>query len=555
MSSSPRSLLGVGAAIVLVVVVLVPDAAVGDVDGDGNLDLVFANAGQNRVCMGDGSGGFTCRDVSANSLESDGVAIGDLDGDGHVDAVFENHGPNQVCMGDGSGGFVCHDLGAEDEFIGIVALGDFDSDRRLDVVGSGRWELHRLCLGDGVGGFACRDFGADSNSVYGARDIAVGNLNSDGDLDVVFANGMGPNRSCLGDGSGGFTCRDVSANRSQSNGVELGDLNGDGNLDAVFAQGAGLNRACLGDGSGGFACRDIPSRPNGSKAIALGDLDGDGILDLVSRSYLEFGLPSLVCLGDGSGGFACQDLNRGDEYIDNGAGVHIGDVDGDGDLDALFPTGADRPNRICLGDGSGRFACRDLDADSTGCMAVAIVPSHRGSYADDDRSVFEVDVEWMAAEGITRGCNPPVSDRFCPDSVVTRGQMAAFLVRALGLTDRVDDPFVDDDGSIFEPDIERLAAAGITKGCNPPANDQFCPASKVTRGQMAAFLVRALGYADDGGGNLFVDDDASIFEADIDRLGTAGVTKGCNPPANDRFCPNSVVTRGQMAAFLHRALG
>lgn len=67
---------------------------------------------------------------------------------------------------------------------------------------------------------------------------------------------------------------------------------------------------------------------------------------------------------------------------------------------------------------------------------------------------------------------------------------------------------------------------------------------------MAAFLVRAMGYSDSGGGDLFVDDDTSVFENDIDRLATAGVTKGCNPPRNDRFCPNDPVTRGAMAAFL-----
>ena len=178
-----------------------------------------------------------------------------------------------------------------------------------------------------------------------------------------------------------------------------------------------------------------------------------------------------------------------------------------------------------------------------------------GTFEDDDDSIFEADIEWMAAEGITKGCNPPTNDRFCPDNKVTRGQMAAFLVRGLGLTDRLDNPFVDDNSSIFEADIEKLAAAGITKGCNPPANDRFCPDAKVTREQMAAFLVRALGFTDNGGGDLFVDDDSSIFEADIDRLGTAGVTKGCNPPTNDRFCPDNKVTRGQMAAFLHRALG
>src|SRR5690606_39950973 len=72
---------------------------------------------------------------------------------------------------------------------------------------------------------------------------------------------------------------------------------------------------------------------------------------------------------------------------------------------------------------------------------------------------------------------------------------------------------------------------------------------------MAAFLVRALDYTDPGAGDLFDDDNGHVFEGDIDRLATAGVTRGCNPPTNDRFCPDDFVTRGQMAAFLVRALG
>jgi hypothetical protein len=178
------------------------------------------------------------------------------------------------------------------------------------------------------------------------------------------------------------------------------------------------------------------------------------------------------------------------------------------------------------------------------------------TFVDDDDSIFEADIEWLAARGITKGCNPPANTMYCPSSHVTRGQMAAFLVRAMGYTDDGGgDLFVDDDGSIFEGDIDRLGTAGVTKGCNPPTNNRYCPNAKVTRGQMAAFLVRAMGYTDNGGGDLFVDDDDSIFEAAIDRLGTAGVTKGCNPPTNNRYCPTGFVTRGQMAAFLHRALG
>ncbi len=114
--------------------------------------------------------------------------------------------------------------------------------------------------------------------------------------------------------------------------------------------------------------------------------------------------------------------------------------------------------------------------------------------------------------------------------------------------------FFDDDESTFEDDIEWIAAQGITLGCNPPLNSRYCPNAYVTRGQMAAFLTRALHYTDTGPGNIFTDDDGSTFETEIDKLATAGVTTGCNPPDNTHYCPNQYVTRGQMAAFLTRAL-
>jgi len=178
-----------------------------------------------------------------------------------------------------------------------------------------------------------------------------------------------------------------------------------------------------------------------------------------------------------------------------------------------------------------------------------------GSFRDDDGNVHEGAIEAIAAAGITKGCNPPTNDRYCPTDSVTRGQMAAFLVRALGLPGVSEDYFGDDDGSVFEAQINSLAAAGMTKGCNPPDNDAFCPGDSVTRGQMAAFLVRGYGYVDDGGGDRFTDDDGSVFEQAIDRLATAGITKGCNPPDNTMYCPNRAVRRDEMAAFLARAGG
>jgi hypothetical protein len=190
---------------------------------------------------------------------------------------------------------------------------------------------------------------------------------------------------------------------------------------------------------------------------------------------------------------------------------------------------------------------------ATGTVQVWIYP-----YFDDVpvSNVFFDDVVWLAVQRVTQGCNPPNNTLFCPSELVTRGQMAAFLVRARGYTDGGgDDLFVDDNGSVFEADIDKLGTAGVTRGCNPPINDRFCPDGLVTRGQMAAFLARAFQLTDQGRHDLFVDDNVSVFEADIDKLGATGVSKGCNPPVNDRFCPDANVTREQMAAFISRAVG
>ncbi|MGH2392788.1 MAG: S-layer homology domain-containing protein [Candidatus Limnocylindria bacterium] len=189
----------------------------------------------------------------------------------------------------------------------------------------------------------------------------------------------------------------------------------------------------------------------------------------------------------------------------------------------------------------------------------ALVPDAAGvialgkEFGDDNGSVHELNIALLAAAEITAGCNPPDNDSFCPDGETTRGEMAAFLVRALDLPASDEDVFTDDEGSIFEGNINALAAAGVTKGCNPPENDEFCPDRSVSRAEMAAFLVRGLSLAASAD-DAFTDDDGSIFESDINSLAAAGITKGCNPPVNDNYCPDGATTRGEMASFLVRAL-
>ena len=191
-------------------------------------------------------------------------------------------------------------------------------------------------------------------------------------------------------------------------------------------------------------------------------------------------------------------------------------------------------------------------------VATSIVALVRPADADHifldvpDTHTFHEDITWLGLVDITRGCNSS-GTLYCPDAKVTRGQMAAFLVRSLELTDNGGgNRFVDDNGSTFEDDIAKIAAAGITLGCDS-SGTRFCPDANVTRGQMAAFLVRGLGLTNDGGGNRFVDDNGSTFEDDIAKVAAAGITLGCDS-SGTRFCPDANVTRGQMAAFLRRSV-
>jgi subtilisin family serine protease len=136
-----------------------------------------------------------------------------------------------------------------------------------------------------------------------------------------------------------------------------------------------------------------------------------------------------------------------------------------------------------------------LARDEAGNLSEPLTTGARtpGSYVDTPRHTFFDDILWMSGRDITRGCNPPANDRFCPDDPVTRGQMAAFLVRGLGLVASSHRGFVDvAPSSTFVADIGRLATAGITLGCDPPENTRYCPGDLVTRGQLAAFLRRAL---------------------------------------------------------------
>ncbi len=165
-------------------------------------------------------------------------------------------------------------------------------------------------------------------------------------------------------------------------------------------------------------------------------------------------------------------------------------------------------------------------------------------FDDIGSSVFAEDILWIAEQGISLGCAP---FEYCPDDPVSRGQMASFMKRALGLPDSSKNWFTDDDGSTHEASINSVADDGITLGCGVGL---YCPSDLVTRAQMASFLARALDLPISSV-NWFVDDDGDPHEPNINRVADDGITLGCG---TNLYCPDDFVTRGQMAAFLRRAL-
>lgn len=180
-----------------------------------------------------------------------------------------------------------------------------------------------------------------------------------------------------------------------------------------------------------------------------------------------------------------------------------------------------------------------------------------GTFADDDDSVHEQDIETLYQAGITKGCNPPANTNYCPERLITRGEIAAFIRRTLELPSAEQDFFADDDGSIFNDDINAITAAGIGFGCS---ETEYCQDQPLLRDEMAELLIRSFAdgdperYANPDGIDFFIDDDGNRFESSINLLMAAGVTKGCNPPVNDNFCPDRPLIRAEMASFFVRAL-
>ncbi len=305
--------------------------ALGDVDGDGDLDAVVANFDAGAIIwLNDGAGQFTDSGQRLGTGLYESVELADFDGDGAPDVLLGSWDlPIAIWWNDGTGAFVRGSLPSVYGSCQSLAFGDVNADSRLDIL-IGTDVADRLLLNAGDRRFT------DSGQRFGGAPtggVAFGDMDGDSDLDVVAAGWDEAGHVWVNDGTGQLTslCTlDVATLHVHA--VALADYEGDGDLDAFFAL---ASHACcrdvwLNDGAGRLTSAPFDLGDQNRNAIAAADLDLDGDVDIVQGMSVSIdSVPSRVWLGQ-DGGFVDSGVRIGNALAGR---IAVGDLDGDGDLD------------------------------------------------------------------------------------------------------------------------------------------------------------------------------------------------------------------------------
>jgi hypothetical protein len=339
--------------------------ALGDIDGDGDLDMVTANLSANTVSVrlntGLSSGTFEVPAVNPEPAVGTNpryVRLADVDGDGDLDLLTINlkfgfSGSLSVRLNKdfNTGNFVAPASGAEvplGRTPGNPALGDVDGDGDLDLLAAneGGSISVRLNAGLNSGTFIVPAANAEITSVADPGYVALGDLDNDGDLDLVSTSSSPTALSIrLNTGTGAFVVPAANASPTTEAGVRsvaLGDIDGDGDLDLV----AGGDIVTVRLNNGLHSASFIPGAGfvyaiHGLAQLALGDVDADGDLDLIIVSANQYEAGVRYNKGLNSGLFTEHDEKLEVSLPGRTTDIALGDLDGDGDLDLTAAGGFD----------------------------------------------------------------------------------------------------------------------------------------------------------------------------------------------------------------------
>ncbi len=295
----------------------------------------------------------------ANNSNSREVAIGDLDGDGDLDVVVGNFGQqDEVWLNDGAGNFTTSELAvaccSDERKTRGLGLADMDGDGDLDIVTGGWQRQNRIFFNNGDGTFTSSYFGRYNSENTG---VSIGDIDGDGDLDVImYSENLDYDDFFFNNGDGTFNNVTYQRTRFQ-NQTRLADYDHDGDLELGIVGRLWTSHRLSNNGDGTFSGQNIggPTFNNGgfyslkfadingdsfietsfvNYRHGFADLDGDGDLDMLSS---ESGCR--LSINDGTGNFSTSSVG-GASFL----ALDFGDLDGDGDLDAVLVR--DGANRI-----------------------------------------------------------------------------------------------------------------------------------------------------------------------------------------------------------------
>jgi len=327
-----------------------------------------------RCWLYDGKGGWidSSEGLPAGFMAGGGLKFADINKDGNLDLVVGSHCGVGIAayFGDGKGKWTEASNGLKgrpDTGDAMdVAVADFDEDGHLDIAFSGYHDSTGIVIfaGDGRGNWK-RMQTTGLPDAGQAKAMISADFNNDGHMDIAGSirnyNTRKHDPVWLNDGKGNFTNGSIGINVPRNGftwGVATGDLNGDGNLDLVF--GGGLLpkmfitqalQVYLGNGLGIWKQVELQQGATGYRGVAIADLDGDGDLDiagLAGKSHL------VVYRGDGKGEFELMKVKGVEELHLPSWGITAGDIDDDGFADIIGGVGTESGTASIMNEALGK---------------------------------------------------------------------------------------------------------------------------------------------------------------------------------------------------------